>query len=147
MQSGCLGKSIAVQCTAMGFTPLRLLCSRHRLQGSYAPASAIAVLGWAEAQVFTFAVVGRLVGSYRLYPARAAAVTAGTEAAAADALAKGARPLLNCANVRGATANLKLTFHLDHLAGADHHHRVSQGRAPLNQSKVRKILDTYVANA
>jgi hypothetical protein len=42
MQSGCLGKSIAVQCTAMSFTPLRLLCSRPRLQGSYAPASAIA---------------------------------------------------------------------------------------------------------
>ena len=42
MQWGCLGQGIAVQCTAMSFTPLRLLCSRPRLQGSYAPASAIA---------------------------------------------------------------------------------------------------------
>ena len=54
--------------------------------------------------IFSFAFV-RLVGSTRLYPARAAAVTAGTEAAADDAVAKVARPLLHCANVRGATAN------------------------------------------
>jgi putative ABC transport system substrate-binding protein len=37
------------------FTPLRLLCSRHRLQPAPRPLSPIAVLGWAEAQVFSFA--------------------------------------------------------------------------------------------
>jgi len=69
--------------------------------------------------IFSFAFV-RLVGSTRLYPARAAAVTAGTEALREDAVAKVARPLLNCANVRGATANLELTFHSDHSVGANH---------------------------
>src|SRR5271166_7156956 len=58
----------------------------------------------------------------RLYPARAARRHRRDGSAAGDAVAKVAtRPLLNCANVRGATANLKLTFHVDHSAG---------GRAP-----------------
>ena len=52
-------------------------------------------------------------------PAGAAAVTAWHGSAAGDALAKVARPLLNCANVRGAIANRNLTFQPDHSAGAN----------------------------
>ena len=48
MQSGCLGQGIALQYNAMKPLPWRLLCSRHRLRPTYAPASAIAVRIWAS---------------------------------------------------------------------------------------------------
>ena len=81
MQSGCLGQGIALQCYAMKPLPLRLLCSRLRLRPTYAPASAIAFSVGQKLSFSRFAVVGRLVGSTRLHPARPAAPPSpGTEA-------------------------------------------------------------------
>jgi hypothetical protein len=78
------------------------------------------ILGWAEAQVYP--VPSRAISTLRtssLCPARAARRHHGHGSAAGDVVAKVARSLPNCANVRGATANLRLTFRLDHSVGAD----------------------------
>ena len=118
MQSGCLGLGFAVQYTAKKPTPLRLLCSRHRLRPL-----AMHPIGHCSREfgpVLIFLCSRWAARRLDPPPPGSCAATTGTEAAAGDAVAKVARPLLNCANVRGATANLKLTFHLDHSVGADH---------------------------
>src|SRR5215468_5149708 len=69
---------------------------------------------------------------------------------ACDAVAKVARPLLNCANVRGATANLKLTFHPDHSVGGNHVGARDFGRRHPRQSihhDIFALCDHSVAKA